>query len=156
MKDEAAVAKPKKEPRQKKSRVKAIVLLMVVCIVLGGGFFAWHFFLTDKDRQETRALQIIASRPLNFTVNLADTEQRRYLKATVQLGYGEKKLTGEIEKKVAEIRDLIIELFRSRTVTEVNTLEGTDLLRTEMKAALNKRLDSGKILEVYFTEFIIQ
>ncbi len=155
MKDEAVAAKPQKETKQK-SKVKVVLLFLVVFIVLGGCYYTWQFFLSYKDGQETRAVQIIASRPLDFTVNLADTEQRRYLKATVQLGYGDKNLTREIEKKVAEIRDLIIELFRSRTVTQINTLEGTDLLRAEMKAALNKRLHSGEILEVYFTEFIIQ
>ncbi|RJX27858.1 MAG: hypothetical protein C4554_03625 [Dethiobacter sp.] len=146
----------KKDTKKEKSKVKAMVFILIIGMALSGGYSAWHFFLRDKQAREKRAAQIITSAPMDFTVNLADAGQRRYLKATVELGYSSKGLTKEIEKNAAEIRDLIIELFRSRTVSEINASEGTNGLRMELKAELNERLKSGEILEIYFTEFIIQ
>ncbi len=146
---------------KKKSKLKFIIILvLILCILAGGGFAVWYFFFNSSDDSvdpvDTEKSPAFIFPPIDFTVNLADVDQRRYLRATVQLGFDEKKLQKEMQKKVPEIRDLIIDVFRSKTVSEINTPEGTDKLRRELKMELNARLDSGEIREVYFTEFIIQ
>ena len=124
-------------------------------MLMGGFYAAWHFYPRDMATEQNE-LPIISFSPMVFTVNLADPQQRRFLKVTVELGYRNEELTAEINSKVPEIRDFIIELFRSRSVSDINNSEGTNALRTELKAELNQRLEAGEIVEVYFTEFIIQ
>lgn len=153
----------KKEPVQqeteqsngKQNNLMLIVLILVLsCILLGGAFAGWYFVVAP--RTEGRPPEIITSAPVEFVVNLADTSPRRFLKATVQLGYTEKKLTAELGRKSAEVKDTIIEVFRSRTSSDISTVEGTDQVRKELRERLNDRLKSGDIVEIYFTEFIIQ
>ena len=141
--------------KQRKGKVKVIVSILVVFLLMGG-YAAWHFYFRDNVAPAQVELPIITSGPMVVTVNLADSQQRRYLKVTVELGYRSEAMTTEIDKKIPEIRDFIIELFRSKTVSEINTSEGTNTLRRELKAELNQRLKTGEIVEVYFTEFIIQ
>ncbi|MBS4021282.1 MAG: flagellar basal body-associated FliL family protein [Dethiobacter sp.] len=139
---------------KKRGRGKLIVLILFAAIVLAGGFSSWHFYFRDKMPQ--REAKILTSAPMDFTVNLADSNQRRYLKAKIELGYTGKGLSKEIEKKIPEIRDLIILIFRTKNAAEIGTTEGTHELRLELREALNERLMSGEIVEVFFTEFIIQ
>lgn len=135
-----------------------IIIAVLVVLLLGvSAFAAWQFFFRDDGEARPEPVEpLMTSRPMNFTVNLADAQQRRFLKVTVELGYRGDDLIAEINKKTPEFRDFIIELFRSRTVAEINDTAGTNALRAEIKSELNQRLDSGGIEEVYFTEFIIQ
>lgn len=141
--------------RKGKSKVIIIVAILVVCQLIGG-YAVWHFYFRDNVAPAQVELPIITSKPIMITVNLADSQQRRYLKVTVELGYRNEAMTTEIDSKLPEIRDFIIELFRSKTVSEIDTSAGTNKLRLELKAELNQRLKTGEIVDVYFTEFIIQ
>ncbi|MDO9573375.1 MAG: flagellar basal body-associated FliL family protein, partial [Candidatus Contubernalis sp.] len=83
-------------------------------------------------------------------------EQRRYLRVTRELGYDQKNMTKEIEKKEAELRDIVINILRTKSVEDISSPEGTENLRLEITEQLDKSLIEGKLLEVYFTEFLIQ
>ena len=65
-----------------------------------------------------------------------------------------RKLLARIEKRKAQIRDIIIIILSSKTYDEVSTREGKDGLKSEIKDTLNAFLTKGKIVNVYFTEFI--
>lgn len=94
--------------------------------------------------------------PLDFTVNLADAGQRRYLKATVTLAFTDRALTDELVESEPKLRDLIIGVLRSKTAKDVSDLGGTEKLRDEIVAAINVALIGGQITDLYFTDFLIQ
>ena len=146
-----------KKGKKKKGRMgKLLIILLILVVLASAGFALWHFVFRGEGEDEDRRETAITSPPLGFTVNLADVEQRRYRKASVELCYNERRLGKEIEDKVSELRDLIIDIFRSKQAAEISTLEGTDNLRMEIKDQVNKRLNSGQLTEVFFTEFMIQ
>lgn len=94
--------------------------------------------------------------PLDFTVNLLDKDQRRYLKAMITLGYEDKALGKELEQRKAQIRDTLINVLRDQTVEDVLDTTGTDKLRLVMINELNAVLSRGEIKDIYFTDFLIQ
>lgn len=142
------------EAKEKKgSMVKKLLSVLMIVVLVGGGVYFWQTGIISFPEKEP---QLITSDPFDFTVNLADSQQKRYLKATVRVGYYPKELTQEIGSKIPEIRDLIIEVFRTKSVAEIDTTDGTKELREELRSELNERLELGEITEVYFTEFIIQ
>lgn len=94
--------------------------------------------------------------PLDFTVNLLDTDQRRYLKVMVTLGYEDKALAKELEQRKAQVRDTIINVLRNQRVDDVLDINGTDNLRRVMINELNAVLSRGEIKDIYFTDFLIQ
>jgi flagellar FliL protein len=66
----------------------------------------------------------------------------------------EGKVTAEIEQRKAQIRDIIIIILSSKTYEQVSTNEGKDNLRNQIKDTINSFLTTGRIQNVYFTEFI--
>ena len=156
MKQKDDETKTEQPVKKKKSKFKIILLLLLVVMLIGGAYAAWYFLIKGNAPPEQVVLPIMTAAPMDFTVNLADTNQRRYLSVTVELGYREEKLTAEITMKVPEIRDAIIDLFRSKTVAEINSSEGTNALRMDIRSTINQRLEAGSIEEVFFTKFVIQ
>jgi flagellar FliL protein len=60
----------------------------------------------------------------------------------------------EIEKRKAQIRDIIIITLSSKSYEEVSSREGKDQLRNEIKDTINNFLTKGKIKNVFFTDLI--
>ncbi len=89
-----------------------------------------------------------------FIVNLAGSKGRKVTKVNMELELKGEKVAEEIDKRKAQIRDIIIILLSSKTYEEVSTREGKDSLRNEIKDTLNSFLVQGKISNVFFTEFI--
>ncbi len=93
-----------------------------------------------------------------FIVNLAGSKGRRVAKVNMELelreSEGEGKIAAEIEQRKAQIRDIIIIILSSKTYEEVSSREGKDNLRSEIKDTINSFITTGKISNVFFTEFI--
>jgi len=106
-------------------------------------------------------------------VNLAEPGGLRYLQATVVLEFrpptadyhslaGEEKVKAEeefkksIDERRPKIDDLIVGILSSKTFKEIATLEGKQKLKEQIKAGVNETLGYPAVLNVYFTEFIVQ
>jgi len=91
-----------------------------------------------------------------FIVNLMDENGRRYLRVKMNLVLSSKEAEEEVKKKTPEIRDGILMTLSGKRFADIATLEGKMRLRDEIKENIDKILLSGKVLQVHFTEFVIQ
>ncbi len=89
-----------------------------------------------------------------FIVNLSGSKGRRIAKVNMELELQGEQVQVEIDKRKAQIRDIIIIILSSKTYDAVAEREGKDSLKNEIKDTLNAFLTKGKIVNVYFTEFI--
>lgn len=111
-----------------------------------------------------------------FIVNLSDPG-RRYLKTSVVLQMagasdGKQKsggsgghgggddATAAIKAEMAPFeplyKDAIITTLARQTVAKINAPGGRTTLKDELKAALNQRVPGKTVMDVYFTDFVIQ
>ncbi len=89
-----------------------------------------------------------------FIINLSGSKGRRIAKVNMEMELQGDEVQSEIDRRKAQIRDIIIIILSSKTYDEVSSREGKDLLKNEIKDTLNAFLTKGKIVNVYFTEFI--
>lgn len=89
-------------------------------------------------------------------VNLAQTQGQRYLKVSVQFEVSDSKVIDELKLRTPQILDLLIGVLSSKTVEDVANTVGRNRLRREIIDKSNAQIISGKIINVYFTEFVIQ
>ncbi len=151
-----------------KSNKGLIIILILALLVLGGGGFGVYWFVlrTPPPTAEELAAQVAAKKPepkilpvfalRPFVVNLADKKSRRYLKVTMKLELSNDDLVEEVEKRRAQIRDVILTLLSSKTAAEVSSMEGKFLLRQDIIKRVNVFLVSGKVTKVYWEEFVVQ
>jgi flagellar basal body-associated protein FliL len=90
-------------------------------------------------------------------VNVAQTEGRRYLRATVQLEIPEEeKALKELEARKPQLLDLLIAILAKKTLAEVTAPEALERLRTEVHERLTQEVGSEKVRRVFITEFVVQ
>jgi len=91
-----------------------------------------------------------------FVLNLADREQRSYLRVGIDLGLGREMGKGENAPPVGQVRDVILGVLAQSRVDELLTAGGKAKLKEDVLRALQERVPRLEVQEVYFTEFLIQ
>lgn len=107
-------------------------------------------------------LQSIKQFPLETTVvNLAGTNAERYLKVTIELGYEvpdqtNNRLGDELAARRPELQNQLISILSTKELADVDNPEGREAIRREILNRINAMLVSGRVLNVYYTEFVVQ
>lgn len=90
-------------------------------------------------------------------VNLCGSGGRRYLKAKINLEAKDGDVKKKIESMSVQIKDRLISILSSKTLEDIEGLEGQESLRREVKDVVDVVLKmEGGVLQVYFTEFVVQ
>jgi flagellar protein FliL len=149
--------------------LKMIIISVLALCLIGGGFFAWKSGMFSKKSGEETAVAEKATEEKgeavsigvifemdDFVVNLSGGSGNNYLKAKINLELGSEEAKAEAEKRVTQFRDSIITLLSGKTYEEVTTLEGKAQMKVEIMTILNELLKTGKVTNVYFSDFIVQ
>ncbi len=91
-----------------------------------------------------------------FIVNIYDGQELRYLKVKVELEMANPAVKPELDARLAPIRDAVLVLLSTKTLQEIQDIQGKNQLKEEILAAINKNIPPGKIAKVYFTDFVVQ
>jgi flagellar protein FliL len=92
-----------------------------------------------------------------FTVNMADPEQKTYLRIGIDLGMGSvPKGEGKASAPTALVRDTILEVLMAAKPDDVTSPEGKAQLKQRLLDALQQRAPELDVREIYFTEFLMQ
>ena len=94
-----------------------------------------------------------------FVVNLADTEEPRYLRVKITLMVDDKTVVEEVIENatmVSKARDIILQTLSRKTSEEILNEEGRGILRAEILEGLAPYFHEPKVIDVMFTEFVIQ
>ena len=103
------------------------------------------------------------------TVTISDQvynlgEQNHYLKATILLELDaenrpEKQVAmflEEVKKREPQVRDIIIREISGKTFREVNSPQGKEQLKEELRLKVNEILSKGELKHILFTSFAVQ
>jgi flagellar FliL protein len=150
-------------PEKKKFPVKLIIIILGALLVVGGGVAGGLYYIGHKgehDKKEAAKPAAPLVGPLwaldPFIVNLADNQGERYLKVVMQLELSDPLVTAEVEMLKPRIRDNILDLLTAKTYSDLMEPAGKQRLRDEIVLRVNSFLTKGKIVKVYFTEFVVQ
>jgi len=172
------MADEEKEEKASGGGLLPIINMVLLVLVLGvGGFVAWKLIQMDqppavedtgpKQTEETKIPEAEVEDPEappvlmdvdNITINLADPDVSRFLRAKIKLELRneEAKLKLESDAGKAQINDLILTILSSKTFKEIRTPQGKYALKEELIFRLNKTFSGKPVKKLYFTDFVSQ
>ncbi|MHC1725535.1 MAG: flagellar basal body-associated protein FliL [Syntrophobacteraceae bacterium] len=149
----------KTEKPKGKSKLLLIILPVVLLLFAGGGAFAYFKFFKggdEKGEAKKQAEQAVIQEIDTFMVNLMDTGGKRFLKLTMKVKCSSAPLADEFKSRNFEMRDIILLILMSKEYEDVTKPEDKVNLKKEIVTALNRTLKKGQVLDVYFTDFLVQ
>ena len=93
----------------------------------------------------------------NFMVNTKDTDTAHLARIKLQLAYVREnvKLLTELNQRRAQIRDIILLFFKDKAKEEMDTSVKISRLKEELKNRINREINSGEIMDIYYEEFSV-
>jgi flagellar basal body-associated protein FliL len=138
------------------SHTRSVVFSVLAVMLLGAGMWFWSTKGTGTGSAD-RSGAVKSSLHLDtFVLNLADREQRSYLRVGIDLGLGRAMGKGESGPPVGQVRDTILGVLSQARVDDLLTAPGKAKLKEDLLGALQERVPGLDVQDVYFTEFLIQ
>jgi len=167
------------EAGEKKSGgILPLINMVLLVAVLGiGGFIAWKVMQLDSlpteadkapAQTEDTTLPEADTEEANpdappifidladITVNLADPETSRFLRAKIKLEVHSEKNQAKIDAHMIKINDLVITNLTSKTFQDIRTPQGKYKLKEELIYRINQLIGGKPVKGLYFTEFVSQ
>ena len=91
-----------------------------------------------------------------LVISIFDREKVHYLRIRITLELKDKLVLEEITKKSPQIKDSLIFVLSDYTVRELLDNQAKHLVKQTLLKTLGKLLGKGKIVDIYFTEFVVQ
>lgn len=164
----AAEAAP---PKDRKALILTGLLIFNTLVMLGVGIglFMYRQSTQEALKQENKMLEeshteatekkksadeakLVALEP--FIVNLSGSEGYKLLKVAMSLEVENTGTQEEINKRQAQVKDIVLVLLSSKTYGEVSGENAQQKLKDEIMDTVNSFLTKGKIKKILFTEFI--
>jgi len=148
---------------KKKFPIKWIIIGVGALLIIGGGILGWFMFTGGGEKDVPKKPTITSKTgfgnifPLEvFVVNLNDPGGKRYLKTKIELEFVQEGFEEELSNRLPQIRDVTLLLLSNKSIEHVRGIDGKIALRNELIKKINQILETGKIRNLYFTEFVIQ
>jgi flagellar FliL protein len=156
----AADAAPgEEEGAPKKSKLPLIIAIVVVLVLIGGGVGGYMWFSAKKKKEaeeaevtlesklkaqmqykkENKAPRFVKMDP--FTVNLPSKGGEHYLQVEMVLRVGEGGVEGKIKEFMPVVQDRIITVLSSRSMEQLATVEGKEILGKEIALVVNSIIE---------------
>jgi len=134
-----------------------VAVLALFCGVAATGWWMRSHGAQEETRAESTAVKSVLHLD-TFVINLADADQKTYLRLGVDLGLDHPATDKEqgAVVPVALVRDTIVGVLAVAKPDELLTPNGKAKLKVDLMEALHQRAPALGVREIYFTEFLIQ
>ena len=92
-----------------------------------------------------------------FTVNLSTAvgAPPKFARVVIAVEVNSSDTSQELTQKMPQVRNSIIDLFNSKRPVDLQTGEGRNFLKEEIRNALNSFLVTGKVKGIFFSNFSV-
>ncbi len=150
------ITKDSEEPQAKAAKGSGLILklgfgiVLVICLLSVGLLFTMHSTSAAKPPPPDPILFDLG----DFTTNLSDASELKYIKTGVTLELSNKSLEKEVTVNEPLLDDCIIGLLNSETSDDI--MANRTSFKNAVMSQLNKHLNTGEITNVYFSDLIMQ
>lgn len=115
-------------------------------------------YVFAEDEEESEPIEYVDLRP-DFIVNLSDSSN--HMRASMQLMVSGSDAKDNINKHLPAIRHSLLLKFGDLTMEQLQSMEQREKVRADALELIKKTLktcsvDESKLLDVFFTEFLVQ
>ncbi len=86
----------------------------------------------------------------------SDSRVPRYLRININLELKDQVAATIATQRLPQLRDIVIMILSSKTVEDLTTPEGKKSLRDEIFRKLDERMPAGVLMNIYFSDLVIQ
>jgi len=141
-----------------------IIALSLVIIASVGSAFTAYLMLARFNNTDTQTVNAASKSELGpcydigeFTVNLADKTALRFIRTGIVLELKDNDVIKEAKKREPQIRDKIISVLRTCTVSDLSAPNGLENLRKAIVTSVNDLfVATDSVRDAFFVDLVFQ
>lgn len=94
--------------------------------------------------------------PLMVNLSANGSPGVRFMRTGVVLEADSDKTFRELERREPQVIDRIISIVRQQTAQSIAGVDGQEQLRKQLLEAVNELLPEGRVVQVWFTDLVVQ
>lgn len=151
----------KEQLQAKNKKKKVLFIAMTVGLVVVSGMIS-HMLVQQWFDDIYKAYQLSRSDNTHLVefrrivVNIGGSQNQRILLISMTLEVASKADASLLEERNSQFLDMINTLTASKKISELSTHEGREELRNELLYLINERLQHSSLMNIYFSEYVIQ
>jgi len=163
-----------KAPRSSGSLLQIINLVLLVLVLAVGGFIAWKMLQMDSKPAQTEQVAQTDQTTIpeaetensdqppimmdldDITVNLADTDESRFLRAKIKIEVRSDEAKARVQANMVKINDLVITVLSGKKFSDIRTPQGKYALKEDLIYRINRLVGGKPVKNLYFTDFVSQ
>ncbi|MFW6386630.1 MAG: flagellar basal body-associated FliL family protein [Bacillota bacterium] len=138
--------------------VKFFIILPLIVILLAAGtsYAIFTYLGPGGPEEEEEAEDEGPSYSLgDFVVNLKGTEGYQYLQTSIVVRASNEEVVEELDDSSPQVRDAIINILGEQNISKIEE-DGNETVKNEIRTRLNDIINNGEVVDVWFTQFVIQ
>jgi len=152
-------------PAKSKKWVFLLVAPLIVLLLAGGAVGAYFLAsLNDGGRSDAPAgdegPEARDLGPLvevgTLVVNITHRDSSRFLKMGITLEAKDDRAAREIENRMPQLKDAALLLAGNKTFDDIRDLQGKMQLKADLLARFNELTGRERVVDLYFTDFVVQ
>lgn len=151
----APAAAPAAAPKPRR-----LLLLLTWCVLaaalVASAAATWLLLFQGPRAEAVVKGPIHVARAGTVVVNIPNTDGRRYLRATIELGAASPKDLKRLDEQRAPVLDTAIGVLSGTELATLLDHARREELKTTLRTRLNETLGGQPVTQVFFTEFVIQ
>ena len=92
----------------------------------------------------------------DIVVNPAGTGGSRFLSVSFGFDVQSKELADDMAAREAQVRDVLITILSSKTVSDLTDPKQKEIMRLQIKKRLSQVLNTDQLAGVFYTDFVLQ
>ena len=150
------MARKDEKKSSNKGMLIIIIVLLLAVIVVG---IVLGIFILNKNKssgEPPKVVEEVLSLD-EFVVNIQNPSMKKYVKFNLAITYDskDKKILDKINTNIYKIKDGIISLFKEKSISDLQTNQGIETIKGEIKSKIDSILDGSTIIGVYFTNLLL-
>ncbi|MGD0623615.1 MAG: flagellar basal body-associated FliL family protein [Thermodesulfobacteriota bacterium] len=147
-------------------KIKILIVAVAGFVLIGGGVGAALYlgWISIPGFPSTKKTAVISTPPKigpmlkisPLVINLKEEGGRHYIKTTIVLEIGQKEWVEEVQSRIPLFSDLAILTLSDKRLEDLKNSAAKENLRKELLVKVNQALDSPKVNQIYFDEFLYQ
>jgi len=106
--------------------------------------------------EEKEAKQGVLVSLEEMVVSLNSGSRPRYLRTNITVEAADASAATVVEERIATFRDATIMALSHHAIEDFVSFEGKEAVKAEIKDAIKSLMDEGLILNVYYSDFVVQ
>lgn len=94
--------------------------------------------------------------PLMVNLSTNGTPGVRYVRTGIVFEVDADRTRRALEEREPQVKDRVISIVREQTTASISGSEGLEQLRASLRQAVNELLPEGQVVQVLFTDLVVQ